>query len=109
VSRSPPLHDTCYPGTIEGPKTAKKGPKIKELTPYGTHGILGVQLIRRKTMEELTFDQFQTRPVKDAFENAWNQKHFLKDSPWMYMYSDTEKRVDYFKHSLTRKYQQVPY
>tara|TARA_R110000751_G_scaffold39701_1_gene93973 strand:- start:429 stop:713 length:285 start_codon:yes stop_codon:yes gene_type:complete len=85
-------------------KNSKKGPKIKELTPYGTHGILRVQLIRRKIMEE-----FYMRQVKKAFDNAWKQQHFSKNSPWMYMYSDPEKRVDYFKHSLTRKYQQVPY
>ena len=62
------------------------------------------KLIRRKIMEE-----FCMRPVKKAFENAWKQQHFSKNSPWTYIYSDPEFRVDYFKHSLTRKYQQVPY
>jgi len=47
------------------------------------------------------------RPHKKAFDNAFEYDVFGNNDPWMYMYSDA--KFDYFKHSLTRRYLEVPY
>jgi hypothetical protein len=93
-------------------KNSKKGPKIKDLTPIWDPWYNGGSIIRRKTManfDALTQNQMEAiyRPHTKAFDNAFEFKVFGKDDPWMYMYSDA--KYDYFKHSWTRRYLEVPY
>lgn len=54
--------------------------------------------------------ELKLRPVKDAFENAWEKRALVEEAnegQWMYMCSD--ERVDYFKNSFTRETVRVLY